>query len=133
MPSEKGKQAADLLSLLESLALLSSDNKANERLPASHAFWSTQPVPQSQADLRDAVKDGPIDASCSVEAVRREPLVLPDGYEFVLMDLTVDSETDELYRLLRDNYVEDYDSLFRFEYSTAFLEWYSVVIQGRFC
>jgi hypothetical protein len=31
---------------------------------------------------------------------------------------------DDVYQLLYNNYVEDDESMFRFKYSTSFLNWY---------
>lgn len=37
--------------------------------------------------------------------------------------MTSEQEVKEVYDLLNKNYVEDDDNMFRFDYSTAFLEW----------
>eukprot|EP01067_Filipodium_phascolosomae_P009205 Filipodium_phascolosomae@DN8144_c0_g1_i1.p1 len=39
------------------------------------------------------------------------------------MDVTDDAELKEIYTLLSANYVEDDDSMFRFDYSSEFLRW----------
>ena len=48
---------------------------------------------------------------------------------FCFQDLQSDDrflciQMEELYILLRDNYVEDDDCMFRFDYSKDFLKWY---------
>ena len=115
---EKGKRAVDLLSLFESLALETNQPLVEDR----HEFWSSQPVPQNKKELIEAVEDGPIDFKVS-EKLRHVPYELPEGIHFSDFDIDSESNLDELYHLLCENYVEDYDSLFRFEYSKDFLKW----------
>jgi glycylpeptide N-tetradecanoyltransferase len=76
-----------------------------------------------EKELVNVLADGPI-REFVPEAIQREPYPLPNGFGFVLVDILAEKDMDELYRLLRDNYVEDYDSKFRFDYSKDFLEWY---------
>ena len=102
---------------------------------SGHRFWSTQPVLQgppagasrggsSSANTSTAeVVHGPIDVPKTVADVRAEPLGLPVGYEWCSIDVTSAPALEELHRLLRDNYVEDDDAMFRFAYSEAFLRW----------
>lgn len=66
---------------------------------------------------------GPIDDPKTVAEVRKEPLAMPKGYEWVTIDITQEAQLTELYELLRDNYVEDDGSSFRFNYSAPFLRW----------
>merc|ERR1719362_238313 len=39
------------------------------------------------------------------------------------LNLSSDAEATEIYNLLSENYVEDDDSMFRFDYSVNFLRW----------
>ena len=39
---------------------------------------------------------------------------MPAGFEWCSIDVKVESELMEMYKLLTENYVEDYDSNFRF-------------------
>ena len=117
---DKAKKTADLLNLLESLSmakLANSDQKVNQ-----HEFWSTQPVPQSKKELIEVDEDGPIDPKAS-EKIRHDSYELPKELQFSIFDIDSDTDLNELYHLLCENYVEDYDSLFRFEYSKEFLIW----------
>lgn len=88
-----------------------------------HDFWDTQPVPivmkEDQAKDR---KEGPIQTK-EVKDVQQEPLSLPAGFEWSTIDLNNDQQAEELYELLRDNYVEDSESTFRFDYPVTFLRW----------
>lgn len=86
-----------------------------------HLFWDTQPVPTMAAEnFQDS---GPIDEIKTVEEVRDEPYNLPDAFEWVSCNVSDDKEANEIYTLLTENYVEDDDSMFRFDYSVAFLRW----------
>jgi len=83
-------------------------------------FWKTQPVPGLEEDVD---RHGPIDDPKTVDDVRAEPYPLPGGFEWVTVDTTVAEELSEVYDLLTNNYVEDDDSMFRFDYSREFLAW----------
>ena len=67
-------------------------------------------------------EDGPITVE-KVEDIKKEPQALPEGFEWVQIDLENDDEAEEVYGLLRDHYVEDEDGMFRFEYGVGFLRW----------
>lgn len=86
-----------------------------------HRFWDKQPVPKlnSSAPTRCA----PLQVR-QVSDVRKEPYPLPAGFRWVTMDVMNDEkDTSDLYELLRNNYVEDDDSFFRFDYSVETLRW----------
>lgn len=88
-----------------------------------------------------AMEEGPIDPIKTVEEVRQEPLPLPSGFEWSLIDIKNDvqvsfailvvptvapklmTKCEEVYSLLSENYVEDDDAMFRFRYSKEFLLW----------
>ena len=112
---EKAKKATDLLNLLESLSIV--NQKSLDQTNKDHKFWSTQPVPQSKTELIEVDEDGPIDSKAA-EKIRRDPYELPEGLKFSEFNIDSESDLNELYQLLCENYVEDYDSLFRFEYSS---------------
>ena len=109
-----------------------------------HRFWSTQPVPQQLHNLmeREPKKKsvnnsesskpiGPIEKreACSAEisqvSIRLENTML----EWV--DLNIDDQStsggsgalSRIYDLLKDHYVENFESTFRFHYSQDFLRW----------
>ncbi|CAE8596740.1 unnamed protein product [Polarella glacialis] len=44
-------------------------------------------------------------------------------FEWCTVDIDNDAEANEVYTLLSENYVEDDDSMFRFDYSVPFLRW----------
>merc|ERR1719350_990721 len=66
---------------------------------------------------------GPIDEVRKPSDVRDEPFPLPASFEWATVDVDNDAEIDEVYKLLTENYVEDDDSMFRFDYSVGFLRW----------
>ena len=58
-----------------------------------------------------------------VEDIDSEPLKLPAGFYWSVLDLQNDDVLNELYELLKGHYVEDSAGEFRFEYSHEFLRW----------
>lgn len=88
-----------------------------------HKFWSTQPVPQSAEQVYDATETGPFEENRAPALVRQEAFRLPSEFEWVTLDIGSSTELQEVYELLNSNYVEDYESMFRFDYSPAFLQW----------
>jgi glycylpeptide N-tetradecanoyltransferase len=102
----------------------------------SYRFWETQPVDQfdsgaregrsssqNNADASSIVEDGPIHELRTPADVRQEPYPLIDQFEWCVCDLQDPDELTEVFDLLRLNYVEDDDAMFRFCYSREFLKW----------
>jgi len=58
-----------------------------------------------------------------VDEVRAEPYNLPESFEWCTCNIDDAKEAQEIYTLLSENYVEDDDSMFRFDYSVPFLKW----------
>jgi len=58
-----------------------------------------------------------------VANVSTSPVTLPAPFEWCTVDMTDDKQAHEVYELLRDNYVEDTDGVFRFDYPVDFLRW----------
>lgn len=99
-----------------------------------HTFWETQPVPQVTAstEIREQLKKHVLTAkdftgapleTKTVAEIPTEPYPVASVLEWFNLDINNPKEVDMLYTLLLENYVEDDDSLFRFEYSRAFLKW----------
>jgi len=97
-----------------------SRRQAGER---AHLFWDTQPVPSMGSENFQAADCGPIDAIKTPADVRDDPYALPEAFEWTSCDVMDDVEAKEIYTLLNENYVEDDDSMFRFDYSIPFLRW----------
>lgn len=85
-----------------------------------YQFWETQPVPQLDETPE---KSEAIEPNKTPDQVRAEPYHLPDGFVWDTLEIDDDSILKELYTLLNENYVEDEDSMFRFDYSPQFLRW----------
>merc|ERR1719235_2385387 len=66
---------------------------------------------------------GPIDDIKKPDEVRDDPYPLPAQFEWCTCNIDDDAEAQEMYILLSENYVEDDDSMFRFDYSVPFLRW----------
>lgn len=94
--------------------------KEIQKLLQPHKFWDTQPVPKFK-DQRS--EEGPMITDQTLESVPEEPKALPAGFEWSNVNLMNDEEAEEVYSLLKNNYVEDDDHMFRFEYSIPFLRW----------
>lgn len=82
-------------------------------------FWKTQPVPKFDEEVKE---EGPMQVK-TVDEVAKEPSPLPDGFEWVTMDLTSDEEMTEVHNLLEGHYVEDDTAMLRFNYSLSILNW----------
>lgn len=127
-----GRDARNKLAELLGRSQLSSgsNDTGDDGQPKEHKFWSTQPVPQINSteevddDDDDDLQDGgmPFEVK-TIEDVRKEPFPLIDSFEWSNIDVKNDSQLEEVYRLLNENYVEDVESMFRFDYSREFLRW----------
>ncbi|OII72871.1 N-myristoyltransferase [Cryptosporidium ubiquitum] len=88
-----------------------------------HKFWNTQPVVQNDDDSLDDYSFGPIEIE--PDSFRKEIYKLPDGFSWFDCNLwDIESQDfEDTYQLLKNHYVEDDDSQFRFNYSKEFLRW----------
>lgn len=111
------KTIEDLLNLLSMGEQL---NEAQKKQMKDHKFWQTQPVPKYDEKI---MKEGPIDSAKTPADIPDSPLPLIKDFEWSEVNLDDDSELDELYQLLYENYVEDQDATFRFKYSHEFFKW----------
>lgn len=109
-----------LLQMLRPTRVCEESRRQVER---SHAFWDTQPVPSIGSEYVSACDSGPIDPIKTPADIRDEPYALPDAFEWCACDVNDDAQGQEIYTLLNENYVEDDDSMFRFDYSIPFLRW----------
>lgn len=92
----------------------------NKKDMASHTFWRTQPVPSFEE--AGPVEDGPI-KMIEIDKVEKEPSQMYPGFEWVTMDLSDENQLEEVYDLLSNHYVEDDEAMFRFKYSSSFINW----------
>ena len=96
--------------------------KDSQEIEKDHKFWNTQPVLAIGEKIEGDV-NGPIKESQDVANVRPEPYAIPAGFEWCDIDVTNPTEVDELYHLLKENYIEDKECMFRLDYSVPFLHW----------
>lgn len=118
----KAAEAFKKLSLNEVMTGLALSGK-NAKDMASYKFWKTQPVPRFDEDMPKDFKEGPLKAQTVDDVPKEAPKLGIEGFEWVTMDLTNDDEIKEVYQLLNGHYVEDDESMFRFNYGTAILKW----------
>eukprot|EP00421_Protoceratium_reticulatum_P074737 CAMPEP_0168428958 /NCGR_PEP_ID=MMETSP0228-20121227/37125_1 /TAXON_ID=133427 /ORGANISM="Protoceratium reticulatum, Strain CCCM 535 (=CCMP 1889)" /LENGTH=472 /DNA_ID=CAMNT_0008443033 /DNA_START=122 /DNA_END=1540 /DNA_ORIENTATION=- len=107
--------------LLQMLRRTRVCEESRRHVERPHPFWDTQPVPSMGSEY--ATDSGPIDEMQNPDDVRDEPYSLPDQFEWCICNVDSDEEAHEIYLLLSGNYVEDDDSMFRFDYSVPFLRW----------
>jgi len=91
---------------------------------SEHKFWRTQPVPQTGNEIErlNPNEFGPLETK-NVDDIKKEPFDLPPGFVWSQLDVSDHQQLSELYGFLNQNYVEDNDSMFRFDYSPEFLRW----------
>jgi len=122
---EEDKDAGDGLSSQEQLLSILRRSRICEEsrrhVERPHPFWDTQPVPSIGSEYGQ--DSGPIDEIKNPDEVRDEPYGLPGAFEWCTCNIDDESEAKEIYTLLSENYVEDDDSMFRFDYSVGFLRW----------
>jgi len=107
-----------LLSILRRSRICEESRRHVER---PHPFWDTQPVPSIGSEYGQ--DSGPIDELREPGDIRADPYGLPEGFEWCTCNVDDEAEAKEIYTLLSENYVEDDDSMFRFDYSVEFLRW----------
>lgn len=104
-----------------------------------HAFWDTQPMflenPNSNNNKTNSDDDSnnnsadalqlhaPLIPNKPTSELRQDPYNMPKGFVWSDLDISKPDELNQVYDLLAKNYVEDDDCMFRFDYSTSFLEW----------
>lgn len=107
------KDPKKLESLLNNLSALSVQPEKEKE----HKFWNTQPVPKGEK-----TEEGPIEAPKKADDIKQNGLPLPPDYEWVELE-ACGKPLEEIYELLSENYVEDVESMFRFDYPDKFLDW----------
>lgn len=116
---QKAEEMLRKMRLDEILTGMASSSR-NQKDMASYKFWATQPVARFDED--DTLQpDGPVRPNNP--EVPTEGAALLDGFEWVTMDLTDEHQMNEVYELLTHHYVEDQEAMFRFNYSSSFLNW----------
>jgi glycylpeptide N-tetradecanoyltransferase len=115
-------EAFKKLKIQDIMTGLASSGK-NRKDMASYKFWSTQPVPQFDEPEPKLIEEGPLKIQ-KIEDIATEPIPLAlEPFRWVTMDLSNDSELEEVEKLLYGHYVEDDEAMFRFKYSKELLRW----------
>ncbi|KAK4121928.1 N-myristoyl transferase [Parathielavia appendiculata] len=115
-------EAFKKLKLQDIMTGLATSGK-NRKDMASYKFWSTQPVPQFGEEEPKLFEEGPLKVQ-DVKDIPTEPIPLAlEPFRWVTMDLTNDTELEEVEKLLYGHYVEDDEAMFRFKYSNSLLRW----------
>lgn len=86
-----------------------------------HQFWDTQPVLRTYAQ-GETVAEGPLETKTLAD-VPKEPYAIASTFEWWSPNISNVNDLQAIHELLRDNYVEDDSSMFRFHYSIDFLRW----------
>ncbi|KAF0993176.1 hypothetical protein HZS_824 [Henneguya salminicola] len=81
-----------------------------------HIFWSKQPVSDTKTKLGDEINE-PVNSEISSSEISKTPITLPEGFEWCTLGLKDPYILKELYRFLRENYIEDSSLVFKLEYS----------------
>ncbi|XP_049844799.1 glycylpeptide N-tetradecanoyltransferase 2-like [Schistocerca gregaria] len=111
----------DIRKAMEVLSFQQKPAKTTEEaLQKQYQFWNTQPVPKMDEKI---TCNEPIEPDKSKSEIRQVPYSLPDGFKWDTLNLNEPLVLKELYMLLNENYVEDDDSMFRFDYPPEFLKW----------
>ncbi|KAK7732469.1 glycylpeptide N-tetradecanoyltransferase [Cytospora paraplurivora] len=119
----KAAEAFKGLSLNDVMTGLALSGK-NAKDMASYKFWQTQPVPRFDEPISKApFEEGPLKIQTVEDIPKEAPKLGIEGFEWVTLDLTKEEEIKEVYQLLNGHYVEDDESMFRFNYGTAMIKW----------
>lgn len=85
----------------------------------NHKFWNTQPI-----DISKNAQSAHMIVNYKVEEVSKVPIPLPEGFEWVVIDITKDDELDMVYEFLLNYYNNDPNVSRRFHYQKDFLRWF---------
>ena len=118
--AELAAELATKIQLLQATSTTTAAKDISDAKQHTYQFWTTQPVPK----LDDKITENTyIKPPLAANELRHEPLPLPEPFVWSEIDILNDTELDELYTLLTENYVEDDENMFRFDYSREFLRW----------
>jgi glycylpeptide N-tetradecanoyltransferase len=92
-----------------------------EQLMKDRKFWDTQPV-LKVTEMSKEIQSGPLKTK-EQHKISENKTKLPPGFSWREFDLKNETDIQDLYVLLYENYVEDDGGVFRFNYSKEFLQW----------
>jgi glycylpeptide N-tetradecanoyltransferase len=121
-PPNSATTTTTVPALLQPISYNRRNNNNQDDTKKDHKFWHSQPVPAA-VDKAKELPIGPIDKVKTVDEVRKDPLKLPEGFNWCVLDWDDPATLDEAHTLLREHYVTDDNEMFRFDYSKDFLKW----------
>jgi len=90
-----------------------------------HLFWKNQPIELVGSNESEKIINHPIEIK-SINDIKKEPYLLPDGYEWYIFDLNNETDLNLLYTFLLEYYVDDPLTFKRFHYSKELLKWFLI-------
>ncbi|QKF93738.1 myristoyl-CoA:protein N-myristoyltransferase [Fadolivirus algeromassiliense] len=85
----------------------------------NYKFWNTQPTTK----LKEIVSlDGPVNKENN-QSSQQEPYKLPDDFQWVNLNMSNETDRNNLSEFLDKCYVEDKEKMFRLHYSPDFINW----------
>jgi len=94
--------------------------KRKEALFSPHQFWDTQPIQKIASALYSNETNCPL-KKILPEEIKANPYNLPQGFEWVNVNITNEKELDELHQFLKENFVDS--SKISQYYSQDFIKW----------
>nr|CCA19825.1 glycylpeptide Ntetradecanoyltransferase 2 putative [Albugo laibachii Nc14] len=119
--AKKESEQEEFLRIIQQLSNATISDKTKKiKTHEDHVFWNTQPVPKLDEFPGEHEAVNP---NRDIAQVRAQAYAMPQGFHWVVIDLKDDTQAQEVYQLLTENYVEDDGNTFRFDYSIDFLKW----------
>lgn len=88
---------------------------------SKRTFWDTEPISKYPDTPTRAPPQGPV-KTMDLSDVRPTPYQLPEEFQWCSINLDT-NELDEVYELLKDNYIEDVYENYRTRYTKKFIKW----------
>ena len=85
----------------------------------NHKFWNTQPIDIS----KNSIDNKPIE-EIDINLVSKEPINLPEPFQWRELDLSNEDDLDCVYNFLLTYYCDDIQDERRFHYSKELLKWF---------
>lgn len=119
-----GEPSGKIAELLKLLSVNGNDmtklTQSQQKEMKDYKFWKTQPVTRFDENISE---EGPIDRKKTPDEISDEPFPLLGEFEWCTLDVTDQSQVEDIFVLLNENYVEDRDASFRFKYTREFFNW----------
>ena len=90
-----------------------------------HSFWKNQPIDSIKLNDLTKIINNPIEIK-TIDDIKKEPISLPEGYEWHTFDLNNEEDLNLLYSFLLEYYVNNPLASKRFHYSKELLKWFLI-------